>query len=205
MKKIILVRHAESEENIGQHIEDSFIVRLTDLGERQSQELAEILDRPDRIIVSKYLRTQLTALPLINKYKESEVHYWIDVHEFQPHDRDKMNGLNKAEIKQIYIDYWAKCDPFLRQKDGLETFQEVIDRIIILIKKMKKIDSGINYVFSHGMLIRLLIFLQENIDLIKNVNRIEYSEIMKGFSEFNKNLEVNNVSTYDITSLVEKF
>jgi broad specificity phosphatase PhoE len=204
MKKILLIRHAESEENAGVHFEDSYIVRLSELGKKQATELAEILEKPDRIIVSKYLRTQLTAQPLINKHKDVGVHFWIDSHEFQPHDKSKTEKLNKVDKKQFYLDYWATCDPFLRQADGLETFKEVVDRVIGLIKKIQKIENDINYIFTHGMLIKILIFAKDNINLfITDKEEINYVEIMKEFAKFNLIFKSENAEIVDVTGLGE--
>ena len=57
MKKIILIRHAESESNVGGVFEHTHTIKITENGKQQAKELAEILDKPNKIFVSKYIRT----------------------------------------------------------------------------------------------------------------------------------------------------
>ena len=57
MKKILLIRHAESEANAGGIFVYTHIVKITETGKKQAEKLKDVLDKPDRIIVSKYIRT----------------------------------------------------------------------------------------------------------------------------------------------------
>ena len=88
-KRIFLVRHAESFSNIGEISAHTHAVRITDNGKQQAEDLVELIEKPDRIIVSKYLRTIETAEPTIKKYTDAEIHLWIDIHEFDYIDKKK--------------------------------------------------------------------------------------------------------------------
>ncbi|MFN7493515.1 MAG: phosphoglycerate mutase family protein [Cyclobacteriaceae bacterium] len=67
--KILYIRHAQSEANAGGRTIDPVSIPITETGYAQSVSLAEeISEQPDLIIVSPYIRTQQTALPLSQKY-----------------------------------------------------------------------------------------------------------------------------------------
>ncbi len=213
MKKIILIRHAESEGNLGQYFEDSHIIMLSNEGKKQSQELIEILEKPDRIFVSKFLRTQQTAEPLIRKLQlekhPHEVHLWFDVHEFEPHDPKGTLGLNQEDRMNYYLAYWDKLDPNFKYLPGYESFFELMNRILGVLKKLKEIPNGINYVFTHGIVIKIILFVLNeypNIESLKKESSSEfYFEIMKKFREFNIEFKTKNAGQYDVTELVEKY
>ena len=72
MKKIYLIRHAQSESNAGQAVRPNHAINLTDVGKTQAQALAEwltdhISEPVTEIFVSQYLRTQQTAQPYIQR------------------------------------------------------------------------------------------------------------------------------------------
>lgn len=80
--KVFLIRHAESESNVGNKTSDPSTISITEKGKSQSLELAnKINDAPDLIIVTSYLRTTQTAMPLINKFPATKVETW-PLHEF---------------------------------------------------------------------------------------------------------------------------
>jgi broad specificity phosphatase PhoE len=205
MKKVFIIRHAESESNAGLHIEDTHIARLTETGKKQAEDLVEILDKPDRVIVSKYIRTQLTAFPLLQKYSDTEVHFWLDIHEFEPHDKDKSKEVPEDLKEKFYLSYWEKNDPLYRTTENSENFKEALDRVLKSINKLKNIPDGINYVFSHGIIIKIFLFIQDNLNLFKNKNELDYKEIMSEFLKFNLSFKTKNTGVYDITNLVNDF
>ncbi len=72
MKKIYLIRHAQSESNAGVAIRPNHEINITELGKTQANELADWLqqhiDEPiTDIFISRYLRTQQTAEPFLTK------------------------------------------------------------------------------------------------------------------------------------------
>lgn len=93
MKKIFIIRHAESKNNAGGYTEDTFTVKLSEKGEREARVLADTLEKPDKIFVSKYQRTRDTALPFLNKYKSLKIEIWDSIHEFEPHDKSELKNI----------------------------------------------------------------------------------------------------------------
>jgi len=94
MKKILIIRYAESESNICKMLEHQNIVKITNNGQKQAEDLSGVLTKPDKIICSKYIRIFETVEPLINKYPDSEVHTWVETHEFQPVDSSRYTGIS---------------------------------------------------------------------------------------------------------------
>jgi broad specificity phosphatase PhoE len=214
MKKIFLIRHAESEGNVGGYFEESHNIPLTEVGKRQAEDLVEIVmdkELPDRIIYSKFIRTKETADPLLKKLEEQghkyEVHMWLDAHEFEPHDNKKTLGMSLEERKNFYMSYWEKSDPFSRETENSESFQELVDRLLSLLKKMQGIPDGINLVFTHGIIIKMFLFLGQNFSLFAKSEdgQIDYKKIMEMFKGFNFSFKTKNAGVYDVTELVEKY
>jgi broad specificity phosphatase PhoE len=215
MKKIFLIRHAESEANAGGVFEFSNIVRLTDTGKQQAVELIGKLSKPDRIIVSKYIRTQETAEPLIKKLEEEEhffdVSLWHDIHEFSALDFHKITTKNHEGVKERARWYWGKNDPEYRDAEHKETFKEFAKRTHKALKRMRDIDKE-NYIFTHGLFIRLFKILTEKYsNSIFEKNKDDpsfYKKLMTEFDEYflNKDLsEVKNTEILDATEMVEKY
>ena len=213
MKKIILIRHGESQANVQKELfRYSDTIKITEKGKQQADELVEILEKPDRIIVSKFIRTTETAVPLI-KYLEKEnhrhdVHLWLDTHEFDSVCLEKHHTTMKEH--QEFIDavktYWGKADPFYRDSEHVENFKEFIERVDGVYKKLIKIPDGINYVFTHGWFIKLFLLMGNkfsNFELRKSEPNI-FKEIMDSFLEFDKEFKTKNAGQYDVTELVEK-
>ena len=70
MSEIFLIRHAQSESNVGKTDDDYDTIHLTENGREQAEKLANNFiarfGAPDHIITSTYSRTAETAAPMIN-------------------------------------------------------------------------------------------------------------------------------------------
>ena len=68
-KQILLIRHAESCANVGLKTSTPAEIPLTENGHEQARELAErIIEVPEIIITSPFIRTLQTAEPLLKKF-----------------------------------------------------------------------------------------------------------------------------------------
>lgn len=208
MKKILFIRHAESEGNVGDIVfPHGHVIKITEKGKKQSTDLAEILDKPDRIIVSKYIRTIETAEPTIRKFPETDVHLWLDIHEFGSVCPENITGKSVEDARKLYTDYWQKADPFFKDSEHVESFKEFVDRLRRVIFKLKKIDNGLNYIFTHGWVIKLFYNLTRDFkdsDFENNDQEI-YNKVMKVFIEKDAIFKTQNTGVYDMTELVEKY
>lgn len=209
MKKIVLIRHAESEANVGDKIlPHDNIIKITQNGKKQSEELVEVLEKPDRIILSKFIRTIETAEPTIKKYPETEVHLWLEVHEFDPADNTVLDFPSFQDFKVRYDLYWQKLDPDYKDAEHVESFREFVIRINKAILKAKNIPDGINYVFTHGWCIKMFyVLLRDFVDYnkVSNSDPEIYKKIMTRFVAFDKEFKSKNTGQYDISELVENY
>lgn len=208
MNKVFLIRHAESESNIGGVFEHQNTIKITHLGKKQAEGLLEVLEKPDRIICSGYIRTIETAEPLINKFPDSEIHLWLNTQEFQPIDSQKYKNISTEERNELHEQYWLKMDPFYTDSATTESFVDFVERVNLSILKMKTLQ-GLNYIFTHGNYIRCVIVL---LSYFENYNSIDknsdlYFKIMKQFTKtyHSGELDIKNVDMFELSNLLEKY
>jgi hypothetical protein len=109
--RVIFVRHGQSTGNAGIPAHDLSLLELTELGWRQSREVARRLDREASLIVtSPYLRTQQTAAPTIERFPDVGVEIW-PIQEFTYLEPSRWNGTLSAARMPVIEHYWAEADP----------------------------------------------------------------------------------------------
>jgi broad specificity phosphatase PhoE len=207
MRKVILIRHAESEANAGKVFPNSNINPLTENGKKQAEELREILDKPDKIFISKYIRTIETAEPTINKYPDVDVHLWVDLHEFSYIDARNLPDMKLEHLLERVSWYWDKCDPEYRDGPTKETFLEFTNRANGLLLKMKSLEK-VNYLFTHGDLVKMLhLLLLEFPDF--NSRKDEPGLLLKIMERFKSDkwheFKMKNTEIIDITEILERY
>ncbi len=208
MDKVILIRHAESESNVGGVFEHQHTVKITSKGKTQAKDLSEVLDMPDRIICSRFIRTIETAEPLMHKFPNAETHIWIETHEFQPLDTRRYAGATTEVRDEIAREYWSRMDPLFHDGGNSESFKDLVDRVNVSILKMNNLH-GINYIFTHANFIRcLLVLLNDYPDFNKQQNKdYLYLQIMQKFEEsyLSGNLPIKNTEIFDVSELLGKY
>ena len=157
---IFLVRHAESEANINGKTLSHASIALSEHGHRQAQDLCSKLPVVDHVIVSKYLRTQQTAAPILEKYGlslEIDEH----LHEFSYLSERKCANTNLNDRKAWVNAYWERMDYQHRDADDAESFEDLYLRVKAFHDKLKIVaeDYAVKHlaVFSHGQFLQLLI------------------------------------------------
>jgi broad specificity phosphatase PhoE len=161
--KIFLIRHAESESNVGSKTSDPSIISITEKGRAQSFELAnKITDAPDLIIVTSYVRTAQTALPLIKKFLGVKVETW-PLHEFTFLSPSLCRNTNSKERLPMVNEYWEKCDPDFIHGIGAESFNQFIERVQGCIQRFNSMNHKFVTIFAHGHVIRAIrLFMDSN-------------------------------------------
>jgi len=157
---IFLIRHAESEANINGKTLSHASIALSENGHIQAQILCSTLPKIDHVMVSKYLRTQQTAVPLLEKYKlEFEVDEHL--HEFSYLSEIKCANTNLNDRKSWVNAYWDKMDYQHRDADDAESFEDLYLRVQAFQDKLKTVAEHYAQkhlaVFSHGQFLQLLI------------------------------------------------
>lgn len=163
-KEIIFVRHAESLANAGYVTSNHDLISLSPYGVTQAKSLADHFPIvPELIVVSNYLRTAMTAHPLIVKLQKPKVEVWDMIHEFTYLDREKYKGTTTQERMIPSNEYWKKKDPHYKDGPLEENFFDLLKRVnkfdeVLKQRKEKKIA-----IFSHGQfLIAFKLFSQLN-------------------------------------------
>ncbi|KPM53057.1 phosphoglycerate mutase [Frankia sp. R43] len=151
-----LVRHGESTANAGQPGTDPDGIGLTDLGLRQADFVADAVPRdPSLIVVSGFLRAQLTAEPTTRRFPTTPQEIW-EVHEFTYLGSLHGKPMSDRDRVPYASSYWLAANPYHvdRPEVGSESFAGLLDRADRLLARLRLAPPGLVVVFSHGMFIR---------------------------------------------------
>ncbi len=152
--KILLVRHAESEANAGYRTSNPATIGITEKGRREAIELPNrILDHPDLIVVTPYIRTFQTARPLINKFPHTPIKTW-PLHEFTFLSPLVCQNTTSLDRLPLVKEYWKTCDPDFVHGPGAESFAQFSKRVIEALEKLKSHEYPNVVIFTHGQVMR---------------------------------------------------
>ncbi|MBI3219918.1 MAG: histidine phosphatase family protein [Bacteroidetes bacterium] len=187
--KILYIRHAQSEANAGGRTIDPVSIPITETGYAQSVSLAEeISEQPDLIIVSPYIRTQQTALPLSQKYPKCQMEVW-PLHEFTFLSPVICRNTTPKDRRPFVEKYWKSCDPDFIHGEGAESFNQFRKRISEAINDINGLKLNNLIVFTHEQVILLIKLMV----LDKQFSMADYRE--KVMNESIKNTEIFKVES----------
>ncbi|MEQ8975107.1 MAG: histidine phosphatase family protein [Coleofasciculus sp. C1-SOL-03] len=154
---IWIIRHAESCSNAGLPTIGSHDNGLSELGYRQSKCIpTTVKQSPDLIVTSPYLRTQLTAQPLIEQFPHTPIEVW-QIQEFTylslPLDQPTTPLIRKPLSKA----YWDRCDPEYVDGANAESLVQLMERVRTALNQLQQ-QSGFVVVFSHGFFIKAMLW-----------------------------------------------
>lgn len=157
MKKIWFIRHGESAGNAGLTIPNAADIELTDIGHEQAHEVSEkLLEKPDLIVATPYIRTQLTAEPTRKKFPNTPYEIW-DMHEFTQLDADSYINASYPELEPKEIDYWTKTDPDFVYGEGAESFTDLLTRINDTLEQIANRSEEFIVIFAHAAILRTMV------------------------------------------------
>lgn len=186
---IWLVRHAESTANAGEPTRDYATIPLSPLGWLQAKSfIPRVPRRPERIVVSGYLRSQQTAAPLIAHYPEVPVEQ-LDVHEFSYLHFSGDRAITWQERVPLVEAYWQRLDPWHRENGAGESYAILVERVRNFLN-VARTWSGLNIVFSHEHFIRAVALAVLTRSLAPT------PESMKAFSLWRSGWRVPNVAIF---------
>lgn len=184
-RQIILVRHGESESNVGLPTCSPESIALTPAGHSQSKTHAKSWQNgPDLLITSNYLRARQTAKPMLDQYHCSTL-TWNSAREFTYLQPSDWVGSTAADRTSAVKEYWSQCDPAHIDGAGAESFQAFSERVLATIGELLALrDVGRIAVFSHEQFIKAFMWC---------VISKGYQEInMKEFRALNARLRVSH-------------
>jgi broad specificity phosphatase PhoE len=153
---IWLIRHGQSQSNAGVATIGPHENALSELGDRQSRCIpTAVKQTPDKIVISPYLRTQLTAQPLIEKFPHTPVEVW-QVQEFTYLGLQFDQPATTLDRKPLSKAYWDRCDPEYVDGTNAESLVQLMERVRTFLNQLQQ-QSGFVVVFSHGFFIKAML------------------------------------------------
>jgi broad specificity phosphatase PhoE len=189
---VYLIRHGQSQANVGGITLANPIVPLTELGQLQAQALAQLLTPSSvKIWASPFRRALDTAAPYCARMGRSAATH-DDLREFETVDTAQMSGSSSAEREAVVARYWIKSDPEQRTGPAAETFREFHDRIArVRTQFLPALPDG-TMIFGHGMWMALLFWQIWGFAKIDHIG-------MSLFRRFQLGFPTPNTSVYRLT------
>lgn len=157
MTEIILVRHGETDWNVGEVFRGRIDVELNDTGIKQAEFLAEYLSQVKiDAIYSSPLRRALKTAELIagyHKLKANESPGLIDL------DYGEWQGLSHQQVKDRYKELYAAWTdhPELVKMPGGESLDDVRKRAMAVVEEVVVKYQGTVVLVSHRVVNKVLI------------------------------------------------
>lgn len=169
MPIIWLIRHGESQSNVGELTCSSKETLLTAVGHKQAQEIVRAFYLPyfrvpSLIVASEYKRSQQTAYPTEQAFPHTLREEW-PVHEFTYLSEKKTLWTTRQERCQFVQQFWNNSDPNHADGEGAESFILFITRVYHVIESLRYSKQDFIAVFTHGQFIQAMLWLLETAPL----------------------------------------
>jgi 2,3-bisphosphoglycerate-dependent phosphoglycerate mutase len=152
-----LVRHGESEANVGVATSDYAAISLTGRGQEQAERVAAACPpQPERVVLSPYRRARQTAEPLLRRFPGVHVEEQ-SVQEFTYLAADRCRGMTPEQRQPLVDAYWSRMNPEYCDGEGAESFGAFAARVRAFLLRARE-WSGLSVVFSHEQFIRAAIY-----------------------------------------------
>ncbi|HEY6457139.1 MAG TPA: histidine phosphatase family protein [Steroidobacteraceae bacterium] len=189
---VYLIRHGQSQANVGGITLANPIVPLTELGQLQAQALAALLPATCvKIWASPFKRALDTAAPYCARMGRSAATH-DDLREFETVDTAQMTGSSSAQREAVVARYWIKSDPEQRTGPAAETFREFHERVARARNQFLPILPDGTMIFGHGMWMALLFWQIWGFETIDHVG-------MSLFRRFQLGFPTPNTAVYRVT------
>jgi broad specificity phosphatase PhoE len=188
VKEIRLIRHAESLANAGAATSTPKDIPLSEKGHAQAKMLAgSITDRPDRIVLSPYIRTRETARPILARFADCPVET-LSVQEFTYLAITRCRNTTYEQRKPMVEEYWTRCDPEYSDGDQAESLAELIYRTRDFLRRLAEMEGELIFVFTHEYFIKAVIW--EVLALGSNID----AGFMAAFRKFSTSFAIPNTA-----------
>lgn len=186
MKEIRLIRHAESLANAGAATSTPKDIPLSGTGHDQARKLADsITDRPERIILSPYIRTHETARPLLIRFPDCPVET-LSIQEFTYLAISRCRETTREQRRPMVEEYWNRSDPFYCDGDQAESLAELVGRACGFLRNIPGLEGELIFVFTHEQFIKTVIW-----EVLQMGPTID-AEMMAGFYKFSTSFAIPN-------------
>jgi alpha-ribazole phosphatase len=178
---IYLIRHGQSQANVGGITLENPLVPLTELGHLQARTVAALLPAAAPSICSSPFKRALdTASPYCGRVGLTPITH-DDLREFEVVDTLKLRGAPGAERTAILTRFWLTAEPDLRTGAGAETFREFHDRVTrVRTQLLPALPDG-TVIFGHGMWMALLFWQLWGFEKLDHTSMIQFRSYQLGF------------------------
>lgn len=161
MKKIYLVRHAQSESNARLAIRPNSLINLTKVGKVEALELSdwlcEHLSHIDGVFISHYVRTAQTAEPYLMATGQT-ASVIEALHEFDYLDFERIKDLSFEDLVATAEVFWQQGDTAYQDGTASDSFEHFVGRVRQVRQMFDELPDGTYVVFTHGMWIGMLMW-----------------------------------------------
>jgi valyl-tRNA synthetase len=173
-RNIFLVRHGETDHNMGKKMQGSSDIPLNDEGRTQAMAAAEKLENQGikYIICSNLSRAKETA-EIIQKRIGGEL---IVIENLREKNYGDSEGMDTDEAKQSYPDIYT----YEGKATNGESYKEVEERVFVELENIIKKYKDNVAIVSHGAVMRTMLRRIKNVDpaLIMQIRTIKNCEIV---------------------------
>ncbi|MDX3114133.1 histidine phosphatase family protein [Streptomyces scabiei] len=158
-RRLVLVRHAESEANAGRPCADPRSSPLTELGLRQAERVARgWREAPGLIVTSPFVRARRTADATARRFPDVPSQVW-PVGEFLYLSGPPALLASPAGRRPLADAYWRRADPAHRDGPGAESFHGLLDRASRFLDQAAGLPgAAVTAVFTHELFIRAVLW-----------------------------------------------
>jgi probable phosphoglycerate mutase len=170
MPIVWLIRHGESQSNVGEITCNPKETQLTEIGHEQARTIVGAFYLPSYsrmptrvpslIITSEYMRSQQTAYPTERAFPQAQKKQW-PVHEFTYLTDKKTSWTTRRERCQLVQQFWDNSDPGYSDGEGAESFIQFIARVFDVIEYLRYSKEDFITVFTHGQFIQAVLWILE--------------------------------------------
>lgn len=189
-RRIYLIRHAESDANVGVVNTEPAAIPLTRHGRDQALALAQALSVPPLCVLSSpYLRAFETAQIVCAHFAITPTKLDL-LHEFNTLAADSWIGTTFEHRKSLVDRYWAACNPHHSAGVGAESFIEFVGRVQQFLSRLERLDDA-TYIFGHGNWLAMLMWQLRNPSV--QIDKASMTE----FRAFQMALPIANCAVYE--------
>jgi probable phosphoglycerate mutase len=154
MNEVWFIRHGESMANAGEIAIDRGSTVLTPKGHEQAKAASlRVTKRPDLIVVTPYIRTQLTAQPLRVRYPDVPCETF-DLYEYSALSEKNYVGRTSLQRTPQMKAIWERNDPYYNDGPGAESFSDMVGRIMAAVERLRTYKNKFIVVYAHGYIVQ---------------------------------------------------
>lgn len=185
MVEVWFIRHGESVANAGGMTKNISGIPLTPKGAEQAKAASLLINAPPALIImSPYIRTQLTAQPTIDRFPAARREIWpVQEFTYLPDSmyRDTL-GADRIPFREAF---WAKKNPAHRNSAATESFSDLLQRARDTIARLQQEEQGPIIVFAHAFFLHALRRVAEE-------PRLDDHQMMSDFVSRYKSARIDN-------------